>query len=65
MVDGGAVALMDNRLVVQRAPPVYRPRPGGFSGPGRYAPLETRARASGARTPHRHTHTEGLIREGV
>ena len=31
VVDGGAVALMGNRLVVQLAhPPDYRPRPGGL-----------------------------------
>jgi hypothetical protein len=29
VVDGGAVALMGNRFVVQLAPPDYRPRPGG------------------------------------
>jgi hypothetical protein len=30
VVDGGAVALLGNRLVVQLAPPAYRPRPGGL-----------------------------------
>ena len=62
MVDGGAVALMGNRLVVQLAPSDYRPRPGGFSGPGRYAPQETRAHVP--RVPGHDTHTHRICGGG-